>query len=100
QFFEHGLIMNQVSQNGEWLMDGFLKRQCNRVADAKAHAEMFCANYFHKKELLKPEVSERWEAGITNTLHYKVLRRTSLVFVQNHGYLPLVCWMISSSRLM
>ena len=44
---EDGFIVNQIAQHGHRTEGGSLSRERNGVANAKAHAEMLCAEDFH-----------------------------------------------------
>src|SRR5436189_2271436 len=47
QAFEHPLVMDEVSKDGQRLGLGLSQGKINGVAHAEAHAQMFCTNYFH-----------------------------------------------------
>jgi hypothetical protein len=49
KIIENCLVMDQFTENGEWLMLRMFLRQGDGVAHAKAHTEMICFDYFHFK---------------------------------------------------
>ena len=44
---EHGFVVNEVAQHGQWLMAGGFNGERDGVPDPKAHAQMFGAEDFH-----------------------------------------------------
>jgi hypothetical protein len=79
---QNRFIVDQISQNRQWLFPGLFQRQRNGVPHAKAHPQVICFNNSHISLCATKYVT------------------TPVAFSFKHFYLGLFCWMIFSSRLM